>query len=90
MVLRNWTLELIQQVNIVSNKISHTVDFWLDNVLEGCITEFNIDCTQSYSVAEREFFKVPHGRYLKSLSTWIKKLLCDKGVMKMESDFPSS
>jgi hypothetical protein len=87
---RNWTPELIQQVNTISNQISCTVDFWLDSVLGGYITEFSIDCTQSYSVVEREFFKGPHGRYLKSLSTWIKMLLCDKGVMKMESDFPSS
>jgi hypothetical protein len=48
------------------------------------ITEFSIDCTQSYSVVERELFKGLCGRYLKSLSTWIKMLLCDKGVMKME------
>jgi hypothetical protein len=89
-VLRNWTPELIQQVNTISNWISRAVDFWLDSVLGGYITEFSIDCTQSYSVVERELFKGPHGRYLKSLSTWIKMLLCDKGVMKMEYDHPSS
>jgi hypothetical protein len=66
------------------------VDFWLDSVLGGYITEFSIECTQSYSVVEREFFKGPCGRYLKSLSTWVKMLLCDKGVMKLESDHPSS
>jgi hypothetical protein len=81
---------LIQQVNTISNQISHAVDFWMDSVLGGYITEFSIDCTQSYSVVEREFFKGPHRRYLKSLSTWIKMLLCDKGVMKLESDHPSS
>jgi hypothetical protein len=77
---------LIRQLNTVSNKVSHTVDFWLNSVLGGYITEFAIDCTQSYSVTEREFFKGPHGRYLNTLSTWIKMLLCDKNVMKMESD----
>jgi hypothetical protein len=56
-VLRNWTPELIQQVNVVRNKTSHTIDYWLDSVLGGYVTEFAIDCTQSYNVVEREFFK---------------------------------
>jgi hypothetical protein len=44
-VPRNWTPVLIQQVNTISNQISHKVDFWLDSVLRGYITEFSIDCT---------------------------------------------
>jgi len=59
-------------------------------VLGGYFTEFVIDCTQSYSVVERELFKGPHKIYLKSLSTWINMLLYDKGFMNMESVFPSS
>jgi hypothetical protein len=51
----------------------------LDNVLKGYITEFAINCTQLYSVAERELFKVIRGRYLKSLYNWVKMLLCDRG-----------
>jgi hypothetical protein len=58
-VLKNWTPELIRQVNTISNRVSRAVDFWLDSILGGYITEFSIDCTQSYSVAEREFFKGP-------------------------------
>jgi hypothetical protein len=48
--------------------------------------EFAVDCTQSYSVAERDFFKGLRGRFMKALGTWIKMLLCDKCVMMMESD----
>jgi hypothetical protein len=55
--LRNWTPELIQQVNNVSNSISHVVDFWLDNILGGYTTEFTIDETQYYSTVGREFSK---------------------------------
>jgi hypothetical protein len=84
----NWAPELIQQVNTVRKKISRVVDFWLYNILGGYTTEFAIDCTQSYSVAERELFKGPCRIYLKSLSTWLKMFLCDKGVMKMGSNFP--
>jgi hypothetical protein len=73
--MRNWTHELIQQINAVSNKTSGVVNYWLDNVLGGYITEFSIDCSQSYNVGEREFFKGPHDRYMKSLYTWIKMLL---------------
>jgi hypothetical protein len=58
--LRNWTPELIRQLNTISNKVSRAIDFWLNSVLGGYITEFAIDCTQSYSVIEREFFKGLH------------------------------
>jgi hypothetical protein len=84
--LRNWTLELIRQLNTISNKVFHEVEFWLNSVLGGYIIVFSIDCTQYYSVTEREFFKGTHEIFLNTLSTWIKMLLCDKNVMKIESD----
>jgi hypothetical protein len=56
---RNWTPELIRQLNTVSNKVSHAVDFWLSSILGGYVTEFVVDCTQYYSVMERDFFKGP-------------------------------
>jgi hypothetical protein len=68
-VPRNWIVELIQQVNTISNKVSHEFDYWLDNVLRGYVIEFGIDCTQSYSVVEREFFKGPCEIFLNSIST---------------------
>ena len=37
-VTRNWTPKLIKQLNTVSNKVSHAVDFWLNSILEGYIT----------------------------------------------------
>jgi hypothetical protein len=55
----NWTHELIQQLNTISNQISRVVDFWLNSILGSYITEFAIDCTQSYSIVERDFCKVP-------------------------------
>jgi hypothetical protein len=71
---------------MISNKVSCAVDFWLNNVLGGFITKIVIDCTQYYSVIEREFFKGLREIYLSALSTSIKMLLCEKKVMKMESD----
>jgi hypothetical protein len=62
----------------------------MDIVLGGYITKFSIVCTHSYIVNKIKLFKVQHGRYLKLLSTWIKMLLCDKGVLKLEYDHPSS
>jgi hypothetical protein len=85
--LRNWTLDLVRHLNYVSNKNSHVVDFWLDSILGGCIIEFLVDCTQSYSVVERDFFKGPCGRFMKSLGMWIKMLSCDKCVMTMDSNY---
>jgi hypothetical protein len=57
--LRNWTPEQIRQFNMVSNKVPLAVDLWLNNILGGYIIEFSVDCTQSYSVVERDFFKGP-------------------------------
>jgi hypothetical protein len=81
----NWTPKRIKQLNRVSNKVSHVVDFWLSSILGGYIAKFAVDCTQTYNVTKKEFFKGPRGRYLITFSTWIKMLLSDKNVMNMES-----
>jgi len=46
-----WTPELVQY-KYVSNKVSDTIDFWLDSVLSGYVTEFVVDYENSYSVEE--------------------------------------
>jgi hypothetical protein len=84
--VRNWTPELLRQLNSLSKKSSRAFDFWLDSILGGYIIEFAVDCTQLYSVVERDFFKGPCIIFMKSLGTWIKILLCDKCEMTMESD----
>lgn len=55
-------------------------------MLYGYITEFFVDYTKSYSVAEINLFKGPRGRYLRAMIFWIKMALCDKGILKMECD----
>jgi hypothetical protein len=45
------------------------VDLLLNSIMGGYIIEFAVECTQSYNVVEREFFKGPRGRYLSALST---------------------
>jgi hypothetical protein len=50
-VSRNWTPELVRQLNYVSNPTTPSFDFWLDIILEGYIIEFDVVCIQSYSVA---------------------------------------
>jgi hypothetical protein len=72
---RNWTLELVRQLNFVSTTTYCMTYFWLNSILGGYITKFVVDCTQSYSVAERNFFKVLRGRFMKALGTWIKMLM---------------
>jgi hypothetical protein len=78
--------KLVTKMNYLINPTNHGVDFWLDNILGGYITEFTVDCIQSYSVAERDFFKGSRGRFMKSLGTWINIFLCDKCMMMMKSD----
>jgi hypothetical protein len=64
----------------------HAVDFLLDMIVASFITEFVVDTTNSYTVAEHDFLKGPKGRYFRSLHTSIKTLWYDNGVITMESD----
>jgi hypothetical protein len=82
----DWTPVQVEQLQQVNNKFTHTIDFWLDSIVAGFITEFAVDTTKSYSATEQEFLRGPHGRYIRSLYTYIKILLYNKGVMTMESD----
>ena len=66
-----WSDQLVHEITNVSNTISRVVDFWVDSILQGYITEFVVDTITSYSEAERNFFQGPQRRYLLSISTWI-------------------
>jgi hypothetical protein len=52
-------------VEEVDNRMYHAIDFWMENILGGNVIEFIIDCTQAYSVVERDFFKDPRGRFIR-------------------------
>jgi hypothetical protein len=82
----DWTPVQIEQLQQVNNKFTRAVDFWLDSIVAGFITEFAVDTVKSYSATEKEFLCGPRGRYIRSLYTSIKILLYNKGVMTMESD----
>jgi hypothetical protein len=69
----------------VNNKFTCTVDFWLDSIVAGFITEFAVDTPKSYNIAKKEFLHGPRGRCIISLYTSIKIFLYNKGVMTMES-----
>ena len=77
---------MIQQFRRVNNKASRAIKVWIDNILDGYITKFSIDTVKSYNDVEREFFKGPRGRFLLSLQLWITILICEKGILKMNSD----
>jgi len=46
-----WNPMDIMQLEQVNNKFTRAVDFWIDNIVAGFITEFAVDTTKSYSVA---------------------------------------
>lgn len=83
---REWTFELIKQLKEVSIPISCTIYFWIDSILRGYIIEFGIDCTKSYSTAEREFLQGTRAKYLRKLIVWIKMALRDHGTLHMRND----
>lgn len=47
-----WTLELIQRLKSIDNRISRVVDLWIDNILRGFITNFSVDSTLSFIEGE--------------------------------------
>jgi hypothetical protein len=57
-----------------------------DSIIAVFITEFAVDTTKSYIVAEQDFLKGPKRRYIRSLYISIKILFHNKGMMTMESD----
>ena len=77
-----WTPELVHRLETSEDKIVRVVDHWLNQIIVGFITEFAIDTTVSYNEVEWHFLKGPRGKYIKSLNTWIKMLLCEKKVME--------
>ena len=74
---------MTQEVAQVSNPISRAVDFWIDSILEGYVTEFVVEVITSYSEARRHFFQGHRGRYLMSINLWIKMFLYEKGILQL-------
>jgi hypothetical protein len=82
----DWNLAEIAQLQQVNNKLMSVVDFWLESIVAGFITEFVVNTIKSYSEEEKYFLKGPRSRYIRSLYTSIKILQYNNGVMTMESD----
>ena len=80
-----WSDQLVHEVTSVSNPISRAIDFLVNIIFQGYITDFSIETITSYSEAERIFFQGPHGRYLLSINTWIKMLVYEKGILQLSS-----
>jgi hypothetical protein len=74
---------LIKKVKRINNVVSRVVDLWFDNIIGGYITEFPIDRVESYSQAERYFFKGPRGNFLHFLKLKFKMLLHEKNILKI-------
>ena len=77
------TPTLIQKVKRIDNVVSRAVDHWFDSTIGGYITEFVVDNVESYSQAERYFFKGPRGKFLHFLKLKINMLLHDKNILKI-------
>ena len=78
--------DLIRELQETNNRESPAVEAWLDSILEGYINVFVVDTNKSFSEAEREFFNGPRGRFLLLLQLSIKKLVCEKGILKMDQE----
>ena len=76
---------MVCEVTNVSNTIYRAVDFWVDSILQGYITEFAVEAIASYSEVEIKFFQGPRRRYLLSIRTWIKMLMYEKGILQFIS-----
>lgn len=83
---RKWMSEEVHQLEMVRNKISRTIDFWFESVIEGYIVEFAIKSTVYFTIAKRKFLKVPRGIFISSFSLLIKMLLYAHDVLPLEFD----
>ena len=79
-----WTSTLIKKVKRVDNAISRAVDHWFDSTIGGYIIEFFVGRVESYSQAERYFFKGPRGKFLHFFKLKIKKLFHEKNISKIQ------
>jgi hypothetical protein len=79
-----WMSALIKKVKRVDNIMSRVVDHWFDSTIGGYITEFVVDRVESYSQAERYFFKGPRGKFLHFMKLRIKMLLHEKNILKIQ------
>ena len=52
-----WTPEAIQRLERADNSISCAVDYWLNSLLDGFVTEFAVDTLKAYSEAKHYFLK---------------------------------
>ena len=81
---REWDPQLIEWLKRVNNPVLRVVYFCVDSILEGYITDFGIDTITSHSEAKKFVFQGQCSRYLSSLKTWIKMILCEKGILRMK------
>jgi hypothetical protein len=72
-----WTSTLIKKVKRIDSVVSRVVDHWFDSTIGWYITE-------SYSQADRYFFKGPRGKFLHFLKLRIKMLLHEKNILKIQ------
>jgi hypothetical protein len=79
-----WTTALIKKFKKFDKVVSRVVDLWFDSTIGGYITEFSIDRVESYSQAERYFFKGSRGKFLHFLKLNIKMLLHEKNILNIQ------
>ena len=73
----------MQRLEASEDKITRVVDHWIDRIIGGFVTKFVVNTPVSYNEAECRILKGQRGKYIKSLNTWIKMLLCKKKVMQL-------
>jgi hypothetical protein len=78
-----WMSTMIKKVRRVENAMSRVIYHWFDSTIGGYITEFVVDRVDSYSQAERYFFKGLRGEFLHFLKLKIKMLLHEKNILKI-------
>jgi hypothetical protein len=81
-----WNDGNIAQLERVNNKFTHVVDFWLDNITAGFITDFAVDIMKSYTDGEKYLLRGTRRRYIRFVYMLIKILLHDKGMITIESE----
>ena len=70
---------MVREITTVSNTINTAVDFWVDSILQGYITEFSIELIALYSEANFFFPRTPKKIFV--IYQYMDQVVYEKGIM---------
>lgn len=81
----SWTSSETALLQQLDNERTRVVDLWMRTTIEGYVVEFATKSYQCYSKAEEMFNFELRGELIGEISTWIKMLLVEEGLLSLST-----